>query len=265
MNELVHPKEKLYFAISLMVSLAVYALLAFWAVQSIETFLGFAFYGLMFGLLAFVAHGLFIGHVRGNGVRVSEKQLPDVYRAAQQVAAQMGLQPMPAIYVMQAGGLLNAFATRFLRRNFVIVYSDVMELAYDKGEAEVGFVLCHEFAHVKRKHLSRRLLLLPSTLIPFLAAAYSRACEYTCDRFGAHFVPAGAVNGILVLASGKRLYRMLDAEQFSEQVNSDRGFWIWYAELLSTHPRLSKRVRSLRERLAGDRAGPQAAGPAMAD
>ena len=112
-----------------------------------------------------------------------------------------------ALQVMiQAGGLLNAFATRFFGRDFVVIYSDVLELAYSEGDAELAFVICHELAHIKRKHLTRRLLLYPSMLIPFLGAAYSRACEYTCDRFGAHYQPDGALGGLLVLAAGKMLY-----------------------------------------------------------
>ena len=109
----------------------------------------------------------------------------------------MELNPVPAIYVLQAGGLLNAFATRFLGRSFVVIYSDVLELAYMKGEAELAFVICHELAHIKRKHLAWRWFLYPSMLIPFLGAAYSRACEYTCDRFGAHYRPDGALGGFL--------------------------------------------------------------------
>ena len=237
MESLVNPKERVYFGISLVISLLVYLGLVISIVGILYIAIG--------AIIAVIVHGLFIGSLRGNGVRVSEKQFPEVYRIASQLANQMGLNPVPAIYVLQAGGLLNAFATKFLGRSFVVIYSDVLELAYEKGEAELSFVICHELAHIKRKHLTWRWLLCPSMLIPFLGTAYSRACEYTCDRFGAHFMADGAVGGLLVLASGKKLYPNVNAQEFSNQANTERGFWVWFSEVLSTHPNLPKRVNAL--------------------
>lgn len=239
MESLVHPKERIYFGISLTISLLVYLLL-------VVSIVGIAWIALG-AFLALIANGLFIGSLRGNSIRVSERQFPEVHRLVQEISGQMGQDPVPAVYVMQAGGLLNAFATRFLGRNFVVIFSDVLELAYEKGESALAFVICHELAHVKRKHLARRWLLFPSMMIPFLNTAYSRACEYTCDRFGLHYQPNGAVAGLLVLAAGKKLYQNVDPAEFSSQADQEGGFWIWFAEILSTHPNLPKRVRALRQ------------------
>ena len=236
-GSLIHPKEKFYFGISVVISLLIYLLL----VVSI-----FGIVYLVIGVItALIAHGLFIGNLRGNSIRVSEKQFPEVYRLTQQLAHQMELNPVPAIYVLQAGGLLNAFATRFLGRDFVVIYSDVLELAYTKGEAELAFMICHELAHIKRKHLTWRWFLYPSMFIPFLGSAYSRACEYTCDRFGAHYRPDGALGGLLVLAAGTMLYHNVNVQEFINQVESEQGFWIWFSEVLSTHPNLPKRAAAL--------------------
>lgn len=174
--------------------------------------------------IALIIQGLFIGNLRGNSVRVSETQFPEVYNLAQNLAGKMGLNPVPAIYVLQSGGLLNAFATRFIGRNFVVIYSDVLELAYEKGESSLGFVIGHELAHIHRKHLTLKWLLYPSTLIPFLGPAYSRACEYTCDRYGAYYQPDGAIPGLLVLAAGKKLYHSVNAQEFSRQAENGRWF-----------------------------------------
>lgn len=238
MESLVNPKERVYFSISLVISLLVYLAL-------VVSIVGIAYIAIG-AIIVVIMHGLFIGSLRGNGVRVSEKQFPEVYRIASQLANQMGLNPVPTIYVLQAGGLLNAFATKFLGRSFVVIYSDVLELAYEKGESELAFVICHELAHIKRRHLTWRWLLYPSMFIPFLGTAYSRACEYTCDRFGAHHVPNGSVGGLLVLSAGKKLYRNVNAQEFSNQADTERGFWIWFSEVLSTHPNLPKRVNALR-------------------
>jgi Zn-dependent protease with chaperone function len=237
MDALVYPKEKLYFGVCLAVSVLIYLLL-------VVSILGI-FYIIGGVVVATIGHGLFVGHLKGNGVRVSERQFPEVYRLARQSASVMELDPMPDVYVLQAGGMLNAFATRFLGRSFVIIYSDVLELAYDDGEAALGFIVAHELAHIKRNHLTWKWVLYPSMFVPFLGSAHSRACEYTCDRFGAHCQPSGAVPGLLVLAAGKRLYRQVGSHDFIHQLETEGGFWVSFAEILSTHPNLPKRVRAV--------------------
>ncbi|HXG37759.1 MAG TPA: M48 family metallopeptidase [Bacteroidota bacterium] len=234
---LIHPKEQLYFGISLVVSILIYVLLVVSIVGVVYILLGAA--------IGLIVHGYFIGHIRGNAIRVSEKQFQEVYRIASELSLQMGLNPVPAIYILQAGGVLNAFATKFLGRNFIVIYSDVLELAYEKGEAELAFVLSHELAHIKRKHLTWRWLLYPSNLIPFLSQAYSRSCEYTCDRFGAHFRPNGAIGGLLVLSAGKKLFRNVNAQEFSNQTYTETGFWVWFSEILSSHPHLMHRITAI--------------------
>jgi Zn-dependent protease with chaperone function len=141
--------------------------------------------------------------------------------------------------------LLNAFATRFLGRNFVILYSDILALATEKGEKAVSFVVGHELGHVRRKHMTRRALLYPAMAFPFLGSAYSRACEYTCDRFGNALEPAGGVDGLLVLAAGRDLYTKVNSAVFSGQCETETGFFVRFSEILSTHPNLPKRVAAL--------------------
>jgi Zn-dependent protease with chaperone function len=184
--------------------------------------------------------------LRGNAIRVSERQFPDVLRIARDVCSQLGIFDVPPIYIMQSGGVLNAFATRFFGRNYVCIYSEILELAYEQGEEEVAFVLAHELTHVARKHMWWKTVMTPATLIPFLGAAYSRACEYTCDAYGAYLRPQGAQGGILVLAAGKRLYREMDVDAFLAQTREQDSFWVWLAEHVATHPNLPKRLAAVR-------------------
>ncbi len=249
-----HPRETLYFVLCLGFSVLVY-------LAMVISLVGIP-YLITLAAIGFVAQGVLVGSIQGNGVRVSESQFPEVHRLANDLAAKMGLTPTPAIYVQQSGGLLNAFATRFLGRNFVVIYSDVLELAYQQGEAALAFVIAHELAHIRRDHLKWRMLLAPGMFVPFLGTAYSRSCEYTCDRFGAYYRPDGALAGLLVLAAGKHLYRRVDAEVLSRQAEQEYGFWIWLAEIFQTHPNLPRRVSAVLKLGAApamDRAGLQMA------
>lgn len=244
-RQLINPRERVLYGVMVMASLVVYAGLVLVGMEKPEAGATIVSYGLIFSLLGLFAHGLALGRVRGNAVRVSEKQFPQLHRLAAGHARKLGLTPVPTIYVLESGGLLNAFATRFLGRDFVIIHSDVLELALARGEAAVGFIVGHELAHVWRGHLKHRWLTLPGRLMPYLGAAYSRACEYTCDRIGAFCQPEGAITGLLALAAGKQLHAHVDVKEYAAQAVSDRGFWIRRAELMSSHPLLPKRVAAL--------------------
>lgn len=235
MEHLVQPSERLLFVVLLLVSIATYVVL-------VVSIIGIAY---LVGAVVFMLflNGLAVGYIRGNAVRVSESQLPEVHAVAKDLAQQMQLGPVPPVYVLQQGRLLNAFAMRLLAgRNFVVLYSDVLELAYQEGQQEVAFVIAHELAHIKRGHTTWRWLLYPALAIPFLGHAYSRATEFTADRFGAHFCPRGAIGGLLVLAAGKRLYSKVNVNEFAGQTQQGADFWAWLAEALSTHPFLPRRI-----------------------
>ncbi len=89
-------KEKSLFAISLVVSLLA------WIVV-VVTVIGI-FYALFFGLFMLIAHVLMIAHIKGHGVRLSEKQLPEIYARVISASEKLGLKTTPEVYVMQAGG-----------------------------------------------------------------------------------------------------------------------------------------------------------------
>jgi Zn-dependent protease with chaperone function len=242
---LVHQNEKVYFSISVAISLALYLVLGSIIVEGGAASGTLVTY-LILGIVAyFILHGLHLGHVRGNGIRVSSTQFPQLHAIAEQHSRRLGIEETPAIFVLQSGGILNAFATRFLGRNFVIIYSDVLALATQKGEKAVSFILGHELGHVQRKHMTRRALLYPAMIFPFLGTAYSRACEYTCDRFGNALEPQGSVDGLLVLAAGRDLYSQVNATEYMKQRETESGFFVQYAEIISTHPNLPKRVAAL--------------------
>ncbi|HJP86433.1 MAG TPA: M48 family metallopeptidase [Gemmatimonadaceae bacterium] len=244
-DELVHPKEKIYFALAVIVSVAVYYALVRIVLSGNPVSGPIIFYGVLIIAGYFIFHGVMIGQIRGNGIRISERQFPGLMAMANEQARRLGMDHTPDVFVLQSGGILNAFATRFLGRNFVVLYSDVLALATQKGEKAVSFVLGHELGHVARKHMTKRAFLYPAMIFPFLGSAYSRACEYTCDRVGNALEPEGSVDGLLVLAAGRDLYSQVNAAEFANQRNTESGFFVRLAEILSTHPNLTKRVAVL--------------------
>lgn len=233
------PKERPLFVLGLVFSAVVWLLL-------IISMIGIL-YGLLISASILFAHALFLARLKGDGVRLSEHQLPMVHSRYAAACARLGLSKVPEIYVLQSHGALNAFATRFLSRDFVIVYSDLVDHCEDPRQLD--FVLGHELGYLAAGHLKWNAVLLPFRLVPWLGAAYSRACEYTCDRVG--FFVAGdseqAMRGLCVLAAGGKLASQMNLTAFMNQRMESGRFWAAISELVSSHPFLCKRVAALHE------------------
>jgi Zn-dependent protease with chaperone function len=205
------------------------------------------FYGLIGAAFALAAHALFLANVRGNAVRVSARQFPELDARCREAARVLGVDGSPEVYLMQAGGTLNAFATKLLSRKFMIVYSDLADACADSRQLD--FVIGHEMGHLAAGHLRWNAFLWPFMLLPWFGAAYMRAREYTSDRCGLAFagdIEAG-MRGLVVLAAGGKHAARADLQAFMEQRLETGRFWSAVAELASSHPFLCKRVAALQE------------------
>lgn len=232
-------RETLYFIISLLFSILIY-------IAAIVSVVGIAIALLVAAFIVYIQL-MMLGSIRGNGVRIHQNQFPEIYARTQQLARDMGLAKTPDIFVVQSEGALNAFATRFLGRDMVVLYSEVFELAREQGQDELDFIIAHELAHVKRRHVWKNLLILPAGFIPFLSQAYSRSCEYTCDRHAAYMIqnPAAAKRALTLLGMGKGMYKEVNEDAYVQQIETESNAIVWLAEVLSTHPRIPKRVQAI--------------------
>jgi Zn-dependent protease with chaperone function len=245
-NYEIHPKEEMYFIIKVMAAVLGYfsilCLLVLLASRQPIVIFPLLFYVSIFIFYLLFQFGFLVGYIEGNAVKVTPAQFPEIYNLLGEQCRQLEITTIPDLYIMQNGGILNAFATKFFGANYIVVYSDVLDEAYKNNLDTVRFIIGHELGHIKRNHLTKSWVLFPSVFIPFLNAAYSRGCEYTCDNIGAALSPNGARPGLLLLVSGKHLWSKVNIEKFTEQETRGTGFWYWVAEKLSTHPHLTKRV-----------------------
>jgi Zn-dependent protease with chaperone function/type II secretory pathway pseudopilin PulG len=233
------PKEQQLFVLGVVLSSVVWLLL-------IVSIVG-VFYGLIGVAFALIAHALFLANIKGNGVRVSPRQFPDLYESCRKSARTLGVTDAPEVYLIQAGGSLNAFATKLLSRKFMIVFSDLADECQDPRQLE--FVIGHEMGHFAAGHLTWNFFLWPFMLMPWLGAAYLRAREYTADRCG--FAVVGdleaSMRGLVVLAAGGKHAARADLKAFMDQRRETGRFWSAVLELVSSHPYLCKRVAALQE------------------
>ena len=245
----VNSKEKRYLIIRIIFSALFYILLvgaiAFFMTLGESIIAPVAvgvFYIFLLLVFILVRTGILVGFLEGNAIKVSNRQFPDIQFIVEKQTQLLGLSKVPRVYILQSGGILNAFVTHFFGASYIVLYSEMVEAAYEKDSAVIEFVIGHELGHLKRKHMLTSLLLFPSAIVPFLAAAHSRGCEYTCDAIGFALSPSGAKNGLLLLASGKGLMNKVKVAEYTAQTTSNEGFWCWFSEKWMTHPHLSKRL-----------------------
>jgi len=235
--ETVYKNETPLFVISLIISVLV------WLLLILGTFGAALIYVLFFFIFYLFAHSAFISHIRGTAVRITPEQFPDLYQRITRCCEKLKMQQMPEAYLMHGNGVFNAFATRFLGREFIVLYSDIVD-ALDPRPDAIDFYIGHELGHLHRNHLLWRWVLWPAAILPLIGAGYSRAREYTCDLYGLACCedPDSAVHGLSALAAGHKRWQSVDAGQYLEQVKETGGFWMSFHELIADYPWLVKRV-----------------------
>jgi Zn-dependent protease with chaperone function/Tfp pilus assembly protein PilE len=243
--ELVYKNEKRLFGLMLVLSVLV------WAGLLLGTKGLVLVYALFIFLFYCFAQSALVSYIKGTGVRITEEQYPDLKQQIDACCRKLDVEKEPQAYLLQMGGMMNAFATRFLGRDFLVLYSEVVDGLAHNPDA-LNFYIGHELGHIKRKHLSWSTVLAPASVLPLVGAAYARAREYTCDRHGlaACDNPVNAEHGLAVLAAGGKRGRGLNAQAYVDQSRTE-GFWMSFHELVGDYPWLVKRMAAVRALAAG--------------
>jgi Zn-dependent protease with chaperone function len=215
--------------------------------STIMGLLPLTFYAVIFILFFVISALLFRANAMGNMILVSEEQFPHINQMVIDGAKQLGINP-PETFIYNSNGLLNAFARQVFGRDYLLLTSSIVDVTTD---AQIKFIVGHELGHHAAGHLNfgGYLLRLPARIIPFLYKAYSRQCEYTCDRLGFYVAKdvENSCKAISMLGCGcQKLNSSLNLFAFEKQENLVPPTSGYFAEILRSHPRLTKRVISLR-------------------
>ncbi len=128
------------------------------------------------------------------------------------------------------------------------LFSSLIDILWqDDNQDRLGVIIAHELAHHAAGHVNFwvNLLMKPAMLIPFLGSAYSRACELTADRISANYInnEDACVSSLVTIASGSReLVSQTNKEAFIYQETMVPGFFGFLQEVLSSHPRMTRRI-----------------------
>lgn len=188
----------------------------------------------------------------GNGVKVSEKQFPEIYALCKQAAARLSMS-MPHVFIVQ-DKTLGAFAKGFLGKKCVTLNSALVQ---EMTPEELEFIIGHEFAHIKCNHTNLLVLTnaqhasgVPgvSQALHLLYQFWSRKGEYTCDRGGllACRDEAAAVSALAKLAVGTELFKQLNIDEFlGQHMDIEQDEVAKLSEAFDTHPFLLRRIKAI--------------------
>ena len=249
-NKLRHPKESFYFLIAAIGGGFV------WFMLLLSTFGLILIWGLLAAIGLWIAQQMLQAKILGNAIKVTENQFPEIYNAAKDSADKAGMKNLPDVFVVNTDGVINAFAVKLFSRRYTILASSLVDLMYDQNDVRtVQFVMAHEMAHHAAGHttLWKNLLVKPAMFIPFLGSAYSRACEMTCDAVAAHVVEKEepCVKALALLALGSvALSDKVSVDAFTGQEAEMPNLFTFINEILSTHPRLTRRILLVKNTLS---------------
>lgn len=243
---LVYPGEKPRFAIVATLAIII------WAAIIVGTFGIALLYVLFFFLFYAFAQSAFISYLRGSSVKITAEQFPDLHERIMKCAQKAGVSKIPDAYLLHADGMFNALATRFLGRDYIVLFSSVVDaLAAQPGA--LNFYIGHELGHIHRRHLVWGPILAPAVWLPLLGAGLRRAEEYTCDRYGLACCEsaADAKAGMAALAAGHSRWPALNFAAYQQQRSDVTGFWGSFHEFAGDYPWTAKRAFAIDELAQG--------------
>lgn len=207
---------------------------------------------------------LFYGMKMASGIRLSETQLPELYRHLPPICRKLGIAE-PEFY-LEMDPMPNAY-TFGDTRIFIAITSGLVEMMNDD---EIDAVLAHECGHILCRHVlyhnMAEILLkgvdalgvLGMLTVPIkLALLYwQRKSELSCDRAGAIITSPETYARVLVRLAGgpKSITQNVDFEEWAKQADKyeeirNDGAWNkalqTYAIMSNDHPFAAVRVREV--------------------
>lgn len=207
------------------------------------------FYVIAFVLFFAIAALLFRANAMGNMILISDVQFPHLNKMIIEGSKKLGLESPPEAFLFNSNGLFNAFARKAMGHKYLMLTSSLVDATTDE---QVKFVIGHELGHHAAGHLSfiGFWLRFPARIIPFLHKAYSRQCEFTCDKIGFYLSRDvdHSCSAIQMLGCGcQKLNTKMNLFAFEMQENLVPPTSGFISEIFRSHPRLTKRVAALRK------------------
>lgn len=197
------------------------------------------------------------GELTGNCVKLSKKQIPQLFSIAENVASMLYV-PMPQVFLQQ-NPFLNSFTHGAENQNFLVITHSLYEQI---DEECLYFIIGHEMGHIKNQHV------LYTSIIQYLLQQqeltkrkeheellltmldWQRKSEFTADRVGLLICQDIdiACKSLLTMAIGsKKLADQVDINDYVENqlLSLEYNPVGQESQLYQSHPFIPVRMKEL--------------------
>lgn len=185
---------------------------------------------------------------RANAILIGPEQFPDLHALYRDLARRLDMPVPPKLYLTNGNGVVNAYALECNRRHRYVVLHSEIALLLPQAPDVVEFVLAHELAHHKLRHVSLwRLVIgiIPNILL--IGTTTTRAQEYSADRVALAICPDHAA-AVRLLAVGPWMANGVNPEAWAAQCEAEHREWlIRLTNATSSHAVMVKRFKALRD------------------
>jgi hypothetical protein len=185
--------------------------------------------------------------VRGNSIRVSEQQFPEVYAVLCNHCRRLRMTKLPELFI--TGSSIAPYSRTFSswRENYIVLHQIVFDINDQKTMDVVSFLIAHELGAVRlgQTAVGNEMLLTYLSSIKWLRRPLERVRTFSRDRYGAALSPTG-FRGLLINAIGRRLMDRIDIPAYLAEERRYGGFWSGLNIFFDEKPQVFTRMRRLR-------------------
>ncbi|MFZ0575067.1 MAG: hypothetical protein WA428_11850 [Candidatus Cybelea sp.] len=185
--------------------------------------------------------------VRGNSVRLSAEQFPEIYAILQDHCRRLRMAEVPELFL--SGSSIEPFSKTYSswRENYIVLHQIILDIDVRKTEDVVAFMLGHELGAIRLNQTAwwNEMLLTYVSAIKWLRNPLERVRMYSRDRYGATLSPTG-FRGLLINATGRRLMDQVNIEEYLLQARRYGGIWATLDVFFEAKPQVLSRLKQLR-------------------
>lgn len=184
--------------------------------------------------------------VRGNSVRLSREQFPEIYAILEDHCRRLRMDYVPELFL--TGATIPPFSKAYSswHEDFIILHQNLFLANVHESADIASFTLAHELGAIRLRHtlVRNEMLLTYVSALKWLRVPLNRVRTFSCDRYGATLAPTG-FRGLLIHAVGLRLMGQVNIEEYLEQARRYGGFWARINNVVETEPEVLARLRQL--------------------
>jgi Zn-dependent protease with chaperone function len=186
--------------------------------------------------------------IRGNSLRLSEHQFPEIYAILENHCRRLGMAQTPELFL--SSGTIAPYSRTFSswRENYIVLHQILFDIDDRKTMDVISFVLGHELGAIRLNQTAvwNEMLLTYVSSIKWLRNPLERVRMFSRDRYGAALTPTG-FRGLLINAVGRRLMNQVNVEDYLAQERRYGGFWSGVNIFFEDRPQVLTRIKRLHE------------------